>query len=163
MDVEIINEKENELLGRKEIEFKIKNSVTVPSRKELMQKIAALKGTKEEFVVVQKIDHRFGNQMATGNVRVYSDKEMLEKVEEKHIVERHSEKKEKEEKKKEAPKKEKKEEAEKGKGEKAAEGKEEKGEKKKEAPKEEKEEGKAEEKKEEAKEEKPKEEGEKKE
>lgn len=94
MDLEIIKENENKLLGRKELTCKVKG---IPTRKELVKKIAALKNSKEELIIVRKINHGFGEEYSLVNSRVYNDIESLKRVEPEYILKRHSPKEEKKE------------------------------------------------------------------
>ncbi len=98
MDLEIIKEFENKLIGRKEIEFQIQNAKLTPSRKELVKKISALKNAKEEQIIIGNLAQLFGSNTVRGQARIYDSVKMLEKSELKGIIARHrpKEKKEKE-------------------------------------------------------------------
>ena len=89
MKVNFIEEKNNVLLGRKEIEFEVEETTTVPSRTDVCKKIAALKGADEALTVVEKIGHYFGSQKVKGFAKIYSSKENLKKLEREHILDRH--------------------------------------------------------------------------
>lgn len=106
----MVKEIENKAIGRKEIEFKTKK---IPSRKDLMKKIAALTNAKDELVIVKKISHKFGGEETFIEAMIYKDKKVLERMEQKHMIARHWEKKPKKaetqapaQEKKETPKKE---------------------------------------------------------
>ncbi|MDO8428444.1 MAG: 30S ribosomal protein S24e [Candidatus Diapherotrites archaeon] len=105
MKVNFIEEKNNLLLGRKEIQFEIEEMNTVPSRSEVCKKISSLKGAEEGLTVIEKIGHYFGRKKITGFAKIYSSKEALQKIEQEHILDRHlpkAERKQKQEQKKAA-------------------------------------------------------------
>lgn len=87
MELNITNEGYNPALERKEIEFEVNTSVT-PSRKEIKKKLAALKNTEEELVVIKYIKQLFGEHRAVGKAHIYKSAEMLKKVEPRYLLER---------------------------------------------------------------------------
>jgi len=101
MDFRIVQEKDNKVLGRKEIGFEVENSKTTPSRKELRKRIAALKNSKEELVSVASVKQCYGEHRSTGLAFVYKDIERLQRIEPEYLIKRESKKKKE---KKEAPK-----------------------------------------------------------
>lgn len=86
MEIEILSKEKNPFFKRDEINFEIKGSTTVPSRKELREKLAALLNVNIENVIVDKIEHSFGMQDSKGFAKVYSSKEIISKLELPHIV-----------------------------------------------------------------------------
>jgi ribosomal protein S24E len=99
MDLEIVSKKSNPLLSREEIVFRIKNFTSTPSRKDIRAKIAALTNSKEELVIVGKINQEYGLNLVEGESRVYKNAEQMKKVELPFFLERNfGEKKKKEEK-----------------------------------------------------------------
>lgn len=88
MKVEILNEQENKLLQRKELDFLVKELKVTPSRIEIIKKIAALKGVPEENIVIEKIRQEFGKKEAKVKARIYKEKNQLMKIEAKYVLER---------------------------------------------------------------------------
>ena len=127
VEVNVVSEKENPLLKRKEITFEIKGIKATPSRNEIIKQIAAMKNAEEEKIVITEINQLFGKSMLTGTLNIYDDKETMRKIEPEYLMKR-GKKEEKAE--KEAPKEEKEkpteEKKEEKKGEKPAEKEEEK-------------------------------------
>jgi ribosomal protein S24E len=113
LKLKIVKRNKNPLLKREEIEFAVEESKSVPSRKDVAEKIAAQTNAQAGTVVVKKIETAFGSKDFQGRVNVYESVEALKKVEPAHMKARLEGKKkegeEKKEEKKEAPKEEKKE------------------------------------------------------
>ncbi len=86
MDVHILNKQKNPLLHREEILFEIKEAKTVPPRKELRRKIAALCNAKEDVVIVGKINQKFGLHYITGSANIYDSKEKMERIERDYLI-----------------------------------------------------------------------------
>jgi len=88
MDIKIIQRTKNPALHREEIGFEIKDSKATPARKDILQKLASLAGSKSELVVITKIKTGFGSTAVTGTAVVYSDTEAMEKTVKKHLIAR---------------------------------------------------------------------------
>ena len=126
MKVNIVKREKNPLLKREELEFTVEESKGVPSRKNIVEKLAAQTNAKAGAVVVKKVETVFGSKDFQGKANVYETPEDLKKVEPDFLMartegkkkageakpaEEKKEEKPAEEKKEEAPKEEKKEEA----------------------------------------------------
>ena len=113
MQLEITTKIENKLLKRTNIEFEVKNVKATPTRKELRSKLAALANTKEELMVVHRIEQEFGSKDIKGTARAYQNAEDMKKLEGQYLSDRTEGKKQKKEEAPPAPpkKEEKKEEA----------------------------------------------------
>ncbi len=122
MQLEIVNEKQNPLLERKEVVVKLQAEEATPSRKHVLELLSKQFGNSPALIFIDKIAHPFGRKTALVRARLY-DSEKAAKQELSYVQERGSGKKKpgeaKEEKKPKAAEK---------KEEKAAEKKEEKGE-----------------------------------
>lgn len=108
MEVKIIEEQQNILLKRKEIQFEVEHSQTkgTPSRLEIRNKLAEMLKTKPEFVYIKRVETKTGTMKATGQANAYESLEQAKFIEPKYIVTRNmppAEKKEKPEEKVEAP------------------------------------------------------------
>lgn len=103
MEIEIGIRKENKLLEREEIFFKIKYDSVTPSRKKVKDELKnmGLKG----FIVIDYIKPMFGRREAKAYAKLYPSEERARKVEPDYIIRRNikgkEEKKEKVEKKEE--------------------------------------------------------------
>src|SRR4030042_21210 len=82
MEVEVVTKKENELLDRVEVTFKVVHPKEgTPQREAVREKIASvLKATKER-VVVDSMDSEFGKTETMGYAKVYKTKEAAMKYE----------------------------------------------------------------------------------
>ena len=86
MNVEIEKQR-NELLHRTTIVAKIKG-VKTPSRKELLKKVAAMLGSDEKLMVVDKISQEHGKQSSIAYLKVYDSLNYLKELELKHKIKR---------------------------------------------------------------------------
>ena len=96
MDFRIVEEKENRVLGRKEINFEVGDAKNTPSRKEIRKRIAALKNSKEELVSVIRVQQSYGEHRATGLAFVYKDAKTLKQTEPDYLAKRGTKEKKKE-------------------------------------------------------------------
>lgn len=81
MKFEIIEKKENELLGRTDITAKATFEGATPSRSELIKVIASQTKNKADMVIVRNITTLYGGLSADISVSIYKDKAQLEKIE----------------------------------------------------------------------------------
>lgn len=87
MEIEITEKKENQLLNRTEIKFRVDHPGTpTPTRPEVKAQLAAKLGINEEVLVLEKIAGIYGRQSASGIARVYNSKDELEKLEPKYLL-----------------------------------------------------------------------------
>jgi small subunit ribosomal protein S24e len=94
MKIEILNDKENKPLARREIDFRVDHAgATTPSRADVRDKLVAQFDADSSTVVVRIMKTAFGAGITHGKARIYSDPEMMKRVETDHIIKRHEEKK----------------------------------------------------------------------
>jgi len=89
MKTEVISRRENPLLARKEIEFKVQTSST-PSRVDARNQIAALLKVDPERIYILKLQTRSGTQTTVGRAHVYDTVERAQRVEKRHIIARNN-------------------------------------------------------------------------
>ncbi len=95
MEIEILQERENKALSRKEIDFRVNHTgATTPSRAEVRAKISAMYDADLEVVVVRHLSTKFGIGVTHGSARIYKSPEGMKRVELEYIVRRHEAKKE---------------------------------------------------------------------
>jgi small subunit ribosomal protein S24e len=87
MEIQIIKDKKNPLLIRREISVAVKNKTTV-TRIELKNKLAALLNSKPEFIVIEHLDTIYGKQEMKGTVCVYETEERLKQLAHQHLIAR---------------------------------------------------------------------------
>lgn len=88
MELTIENERENALIGRKELEVKVTHDSGTPKLSEVRDKISALKSFKMDSFVIRSIVTGYGKQNSIAKIFVYDNPETLMKVEQKHILKR---------------------------------------------------------------------------
>ena len=90
MKVEIVERKENPLLQRMEIKFRVDHSgQATPKRMDVRAQLAAQLSVPQELVMIEKIASTYGRQAASGIARVYSSRERLEQLEPKYLLKRY--------------------------------------------------------------------------
>lgn len=86
MKIEIMEEKDNPLLNRKELKIKIIHDGATPSRQEVKDALVALLGIEKERVILDSYMSRFGVRESTGTARVYKTKERALEVESRAVL-----------------------------------------------------------------------------
>jgi small subunit ribosomal protein S24e len=87
MEVEVVSRKENPLLGRIEIQFKIAHSKEqTPRRNDVRDAIANLVNSKKDRVIVDHMQTVFGKSETVGYAKVYDSSEAAIKIESDHIL-----------------------------------------------------------------------------
>ncbi len=90
MEILVERQKDNPLLKRKEIYFRVRYEDTkvTPSRKDVREKLSGLLNAELERLVVRWIKPEFGRMEAEGYALVYDTEEDMRAVEEDYVLER---------------------------------------------------------------------------
>jgi len=95
VDLEIINQRRNDLLKRLEVRFRINHEKSgTPTRIEVRRRLASILDVDEERVYVKKFETKTGTMTAYGEANVYDSVSQAEYVEPEHIILRNRPKKE---------------------------------------------------------------------
>ncbi|MFH1125894.1 MAG: 30S ribosomal protein S24e [Candidatus Altiarchaeota archaeon] len=95
MDVEVISERENPLLGRREVRLRVKYpGLGVPNRQEVRNKIIAVLDSNKDLTVVDSIKPEYGRHSSIGYVKIYENAGAM-KIEAEHKIDRNFKPKEK--------------------------------------------------------------------
>jgi len=107
MEIEITEEKENQLLRRKEVFFRLKHEEekekkgASPSREEARNALIKKLRCSPNLLVIDRMGTEFGKRETVGYAKVYESEDRLREVEREHIIKRNfgspGEEKEKEE------------------------------------------------------------------
>ncbi len=89
MNLQILNERENRLLHRTEIEARVTFDSATPSREEIIKLIAAKKNVPENLVIVENIDQKFGQRVADVFIKIYESESTLKELEPEYMIKRH--------------------------------------------------------------------------
>jgi small subunit ribosomal protein S24e len=84
MKVEILSEKENPLLKRRQFEVKITQDTVTPSIDEIRQKISASKEIGKGTIIINSFKSQYGSKETVGTVKVYETKERAMEIEPRH-------------------------------------------------------------------------------
>ena len=92
MEVKIVSTKENPLLKRKEVGFRVEHGPKgkTPARLEVKKAIAAKLKINEEMVFVKKMRTMTGTNTAVGVVNAYETVEQAKLIEPEYIIQRNS-------------------------------------------------------------------------
>jgi small subunit ribosomal protein S24e len=90
LDIQVIKEKSNPLLNRREVVFKVLHDEATPSRKSVVDRLAATMNSKEGLVIVDSLKTDFGKRETIGYAKIYETAERAKEVERTHIIERNT-------------------------------------------------------------------------
>ena len=90
MDIQIIEEKNNPLLNRREVVFKVLHDEATPSRKSIVERLAATMNSKSGLVFVDRLNTEFGKRETIGYAKIYETPERAKQVERPHIIKRNT-------------------------------------------------------------------------
>ncbi|WP_336036134.1 30S ribosomal protein S24e [Halobacterium yunchengense] len=88
MEIEILEQEENPLLHRTEVEFEVEHEDATPSRLSVRDSLAAKLDKDSEEVVVHELDTKFGMRKTIGRAKTYDSPEAAAEVEHEHMLER---------------------------------------------------------------------------
>lgn len=90
MEIQVIEEKNNPNLNRREIVFKVIHDESTPSRKSVVERLAATLNSKSSLVFVDSMNTEFGKRETIGYAKIYETAERAKQVERVHIIERNT-------------------------------------------------------------------------
>lgn len=90
MDIKVLSEKNNPVLNRREIDFKVIHDEATPSRKSIVERLAATQNSKVGLVFVDSLKTEFGKRETIGYAKIYETEERAKQIERAHIVERNT-------------------------------------------------------------------------
>ncbi|OYT40338.1 MAG: 30S ribosomal protein S24e [Candidatus Altiarchaeales archaeon ex4484_43] len=93
MKIEIINERKNPLLNRREIRFRVSYEGATPRATEIRKRLISTLKSEDKLTILDGINPEFGRQIASGYVKVYADEESMA-IEPEHRIKKNLEAKE---------------------------------------------------------------------
>ena len=88
MDINILKDKKNALLNRRELDFIVKYEGSTPSRSDVRNKLAAMLNAPLELLVIQRIKTEYGMQESKGYAKIYEDASRMKEVELEYVLKR---------------------------------------------------------------------------
>jgi len=89
MEIQIISQKENPLLKRKEVQFSVKHDTgSTPPRQEVRRAVATALKSSVDLVFLRKFETRTGTHTAEGTANLYESIEQARLIEPEYIVKR---------------------------------------------------------------------------
>jgi small subunit ribosomal protein S24e len=87
MELDVVSRKDNPLLGRIEIQFKISHPKDrTPNRNDVREELANVINSKKDRVVVDSMQTIFGKSETVGYAKVYESAKLAKKIERDHIL-----------------------------------------------------------------------------
>ncbi|MDD5110914.1 MAG: 30S ribosomal protein S24e [Candidatus Altiarchaeota archaeon] len=78
MDVEIISQRDNSLLERKEVRFRVSYpGAGVPERQEVRSKLIAVLDASKDLTVLDHLKPEYGRNSAVGYVKIYANADAM--------------------------------------------------------------------------------------
>ena len=82
MDIVVVSKRDNVLLGRMEVQFRIVHAKEkTPDRESVREKLAAILNEKKDTVVIDSMKSQFGKPESLGYAKIYKTKEKAMRVE----------------------------------------------------------------------------------
>jgi len=105
MEVEILSDKKNQMLRRKEVVFKIEHAETgsTPSRTDVRKAVANALKSEDPLVFLKRFETKTGTRIAFGEANIYENLEQAKLVEPDYIIKRSMPPEKKQEENKETP------------------------------------------------------------
>ncbi|HII05822.1 MAG TPA: 30S ribosomal protein S24e [Methanotrichaceae archaeon] len=88
MEIKVIEEKENPILNRREVKFVVEHDGPTPTRKSVIDKIAATMNSKVGLVMVDSLKSEFGKRETVGYAKIYETEERAKEVERSYVIAR---------------------------------------------------------------------------
>jgi len=86
LDIQVIEEKNNPNLNRREIVFKVIHDASTPSRKSVVERLAATLNSKSNLVFVDSLKTEFGKRETIGYAKIYETAERATQVVSVHAI-----------------------------------------------------------------------------
>jgi len=90
LDIQVIESKNNTILDRRELVFKVIHDESTPSRKSVVERLAATQNSKIGLVYVDSLKTVFGKRETMGYAKIYETAERANEIERPHIIERNT-------------------------------------------------------------------------
>lgn len=88
MEIKIVQDLDNKLLNRKELDFTVEYEGPTPSRADVKKKLAALLNTDIDLIIVQKIESEYGHQLVKGYAKIYESADRMKQIEKEYVLQR---------------------------------------------------------------------------
>ena len=90
MELQIVKNTDNKLVGRHELELQIIHTASAtPKRMDVRKEVAKQMKAKTELVIIDHLKNRYGRQETIGYAKVYADMDSLTATETQPILARH--------------------------------------------------------------------------
>jgi small subunit ribosomal protein S24e len=90
MQISVIEEKENPLLNRRELQIKIKHPAGTPARIEVKNRVAADLKVEPQQVIIRSMKTAFGKKETLAAVKIYRSAESAQQIEAEYVLKRNA-------------------------------------------------------------------------
>jgi small subunit ribosomal protein S24e len=90
MQISVIEEKENPLLNRRELQIKIEHPAGTPARIEVKNRVAAELKVEPQQVIVRSMKTSFGKRETVAAVKIYQSAESAQQIEADYVLKRNA-------------------------------------------------------------------------
>lgn len=90
MEIEIIEDKNNPMLSRREIRFRAIHEGATPSREEVKTRLSTSLDASSDLLIIDYLRPEFGKAERLGYAKLYESEDMLRSIEREHIIERNT-------------------------------------------------------------------------
>ncbi len=90
MKIEVVTDKENVLLNRRDIVFRVIPEKEVCSRENVKNRLVALLDTEPEQLILDRMNVQYGMQQIIGYARLYGDAQDALAIEPDHMIARNA-------------------------------------------------------------------------
>jgi len=89
MNIEVIQDRKNPLLNRRELDILVIYESGTPKRDEVREELSKKYGVEKERIIIEKMESLFGANKAKAHIHIYDSIEHAKMYERKHILRRH--------------------------------------------------------------------------
>lgn len=89
MNFEVIQDRKNPLLNRRELDLLISYESSTPKRDEVRKMLSEKYGVEVERIIIEKMESIFGTRKAKAHIHIYDTVNDVKKYERRHVLKRH--------------------------------------------------------------------------
>lgn len=91
MEFDFLSERENPLLNRKEIKFRVSHVGVTPKRSDIRSELVKTLKSDDKITVLVRFKPEFGKSTGVGYVRIYNSAEEMNRIESKPVLKKNFE------------------------------------------------------------------------
>jgi ribosomal protein S24E len=88
MELKIISDNENKVVGRREIKAEINYEQAPPSKQDVLEELAKQLKAEKNLIIIKRLSNVFGLRKMICTANLYADEKTLNKFEPKYLIKR---------------------------------------------------------------------------